>query len=51
MQSKKERSSAHKEASEIQSTQARNEYILGILAEFINFLSLLFPFSFICLLN
>lgn len=32
MQSKKEKSSAQKEASEIQSTQARNEYIMALAA-------------------
>lgn len=32
MQSKKEKTSAQKEASEIQSTQARNEYILALSA-------------------
>ena len=32
MQSKKEKSSAQKEASEIQSTQARNEYIISLAA-------------------
>lgn len=32
MQSKKEKSSAQREASDIQSTQARNEYILSLVA-------------------